>query len=209
MEAFDTLGFLFQKDSYAVIIAIIGFVVSILALVVFRLRVKKKTLESIIVDLEAQTAKLKVESLKFPEKEQKELLEKVRQLESIIQEYYEDFGKGKQDVVGELEETVSTRKEDGFISREFLMYGVPAIIALTFTFALVYLLISNQNSASYQTPEILKTGITTIIGYYFGVAVNDGPTKNIKEASYDDIQKQLDELIAHNKRMQSDAAKPR
>ena len=76
-----------------------------------------------------------------------------------------------------------------------MLYGVPAIIELTFTFALVYLLIANQSVLNYQTPEILKTGITTIIGYYFGVAVKNKPDVIPSSDNFEKLRRQIEEEL--------------
>lgn len=42
MKVLYTVGFLFEKDSYGVIIPILGFAISVLALTFFKLKFRKK-----------------------------------------------------------------------------------------------------------------------------------------------------------------------
>lgn len=193
VEFINNLNNLFQKDSYAIVLSFAGASMGFGVLTYLLTQKNKiKTIKGVILDLEVKVAKMRVESLDLPEDERLELQDKLEKLDIIIQDFYQNASRDNT-------QEKSKNKQSGFISQDFMLYAIPAIIALTFTFALVYLLIANQTIPNYQTPEILKTGITTIIGYYFGVAVKDKPVVNTKSTNIEDLQKQVAELIASTK----------
>jgi hypothetical protein len=184
MEFVNNFVLFFQKDTYAVVVSVLGVIVSVFALWKTK-EYSRKNLENELLDIEVELSRIRIAALSLPKKEQQEIIKEVEKIELRLKSAY----KNKLNV--DIEE--KRNKELGFIDQDFLLYAVPAIIALSFTFAIVYLLISNQSIANYQTPEILKTGITTIIGYYFGVAVNNKP--RAPKSSIEDIKKQLDSLL--------------
>ena len=60
---------------------------------------------------------------------------------------------------------------------EVVMTLVPALIALALVVAFVYLVIENSAVVDYEVPGALVNSLTTILGYYFGVATTTAATK--------------------------------
>jgi len=89
----------------------------------------------------------------------------------------------------------SNSKEKGSIVLEVLLLVIPGIIALLFASTFIYLLVENKGNPNYQTPGELRSAMTTIIGYYFGIgaatAVSKGKKVTIEEL-YDLLQKEED-----------------
>jgi|GEM_PF-5179939 len=199
MEIFEVIKELIEKDTYAIALSVVSVIVSISGLRLAR-KTKTRRVKDVVLDLEIKVAKMKLEALKLPEEERLEAQAKLEGIEEVIKDFYASEAVDKS-------ESRSSQKQGGFISQEFMLYAVPAIIALSFTFALIYLLIANQATPDYQTPEILKTGLTTIIGYYFGViAVKDKSAAKNESTSIENLQKQVEALTASNESSQQDAS---
>ena len=186
------INYLITKDTLSITLAVIA-----TALAVTINFMKRKTycseLDSTLKKLEKQTEKARRQSEYLSEGERIELFKKLDGIEQVINDYRE--GKlGKK-------QRITLDSESGFITHDFFLYSVPAIIALTFTFVLVYLLIVNQENQNYQSPEVLKTGLSTIIGYYFGVAVKEKPTSPamppIESLTPDDVKKMINESVGN------------
>ena len=76
--------------------------------------------------------------------------------------------------------------EAGLASNEFLVYIVPAIIAILFAVTYLYLIIAHQGETNYSVPKELTSLMTTIIGYFFGMGVANATNKG-KPLSKDEI----------------------
>ena len=83
MEIVETVDFLFKKDLYSMILVVISLIVSFTAFFVQikRSRRSRRTVYDIILELEVETSKIKLESLELPEEERKEIQEKLAQLD--------------------------------------------------------------------------------------------------------------------------------
>ncbi|WP_320151037.1 hypothetical protein [uncultured Tolumonas sp.] len=93
-------------------------------------------------------------------------------------------------------------RQNGSVTQELLLHIVPVVIALSFTFTLIYLLIINQNNQNYQSPEVLKNGLSIIIGYYFGVAAKEVPSGSTKNEVLSEVNNkisQIEEKMQQNK----------
>lgn len=82
--------------------------------------------------------------------------------------------------------------QSGFISTEFLLLGVPGIIALMFALVFLYLVVDNQHVQNYSTPKELGAAMTIILGYYFGVGASAAANKG-KVLSAEDVKKLIAE----------------
>jgi len=75
--------------------------------------------------------------------------------------------------------------QEGNVQLDVMLLIIPGIIALAFATTFIYLLIQHQGDAGYKTPDELRTAMTTIIGYYFGIgastALNKGQTVTPEE----------------------------
>ncbi|OED85093.1 hypothetical protein [Vibrio crassostreae] len=184
----DSINIVFEKDFWGGVLSSVAIAVSATALwsTIKKWR-EPKTLAQIVKEMEKDIRKIRKEYEEQKENlsksEQLEAEEKLSKYESLIQDYYD----------GTLSKR-SSNKQSGFMSHDFLLYAVPAIIALTFTFTLVYLLVANQAVENYQSPEVLKSGLSTIIGYYFGVAVKNSPPQD-PDKRLDELQKQLNNVL--------------
>ena len=184
----EAINIVFEKDFWGGVLSTVAIAVSANALwsSIKRWR-EPKSVDQIVAEMEKDIGKIRKryeeEKASLTEKEKFEVEEHLYKYETIIKEYYN----------GTLS-TKKSNKQSGFISHDFLLYAVPAIIALTFTFTLVYLLVANQTVENYESPEVLKSGLSTIIGYYFGVAVKNSPPQN-PDKRLDELQKQLNNVL--------------
>ena len=80
--------------------------------------------------------------------------------------------------------------EAGLVYNEFLVYIVPAIIAVLFAVTFLYLIIANQGKPDYSVPKELSSAMTTIIGYFFGIGVANATNKGKPLSKYE-----INELI--------------
>jgi len=188
-QLLDLTHQLLQKDTLGLLLSISAVIISIIALYYHYHKSRNLTFDILMTQLEIKSKKARRKAQFLSGDEKADLLIKLDGIDKIIQDYHE----------GKLDEEISKmkQKEAGFASVDFLLYVVPAIIALTFTFTLVYLLIVNQANPQYQSPDVLKSGLSTIIGYYFGVTVKDKSNPQVpslETISLDEIKK----LIADN-----------
>jgi hypothetical protein len=184
----DSISIVFEKDFLGGMLSVVSIAISIYGFKLARDHAKNKykTVASVMDNMEIKITKARREGKSLSENDRKELEVKLAGLEKIIEDYR----------TGKMEEKTKN-KQQGFISQDFMLYAVPAIIALTFTFTLVYLLISNQSNVNYQSPEVLKSGLSTIVGYYFGVAVKESPKEKSSpsEMSPEEFKKQIESII--------------
>jgi len=85
---------------------------------------------------------------------------------------------------------VQKNNEAGLVSNDFLVYIVPAIIAILFAVTFLYLIIANQGKTDYSVPNELTSAMTTIIGYFFGIGVANATNKGKPLSKYE-----INELI--------------
>jgi len=85
---------------------------------------------------------------------------------------------------------VQKNNEAGLASNDFLVYIVPAIIAILFAVTFLYLIIANQGKTDYSVPNELTSAMTTIIGYFFGIGVANATNKGKPLSKYE-----INELI--------------
>ncbi len=76
-----------------------------------------------------------------------------------------------------VRERYKDEKKKGFIDVNFLLYFVPALIAVGFSFTMLFLFIVNAEKDGYETPDSLTNSVTTILGYYFGIATSERHAK--------------------------------
>ncbi|MFC1714831.1 hypothetical protein ACFL6S_14280 [Candidatus Poribacteria bacterium] len=62
--------------------------------------------------------------------------------------------------------------EEGNILLETLFFAVPALISLTLTGTLAYLVISNKGVSDYKAPEAVTKPLGIIIGYFCGMGAS-------------------------------------
>ncbi|MBK1853224.1 hypothetical protein FE845_17900 [Marinobacter sp. 1-4A] len=60
------------------------------------------------------------------------------------------------------------RKEHGNVTKNFLVYIVPGMIALGLVGLYIFLRASNAGDTEYSTPEDLNNLMTIVVGYLFG-----------------------------------------
>ena len=66
----------------------------------------------------------------------------------------------------------SDHSKKGFLYVEVLVYVIPAMISLCLVGTFIYLIINNQSTPDYKCPEELRSGLSTVLGFYFGMGAS-------------------------------------